>query len=314
MLIPAALVRKVHQRALAAIERVVREPGAANVETASLAVELAQKLGRLDSLVGCRERLIEILQADQDPQTGLWPRNQWHAPLVPAILRVPVLKMLGARPTHPVREIERILASKDTLRDWVENLDWSHPWGGPTGAGHSMISLTFPAADLGLISGSQLELVRERLEAYRDDVYGVWHRDHFTRPAVMQLGGATAMGLVYARFRWPLSRPEGAVRMLEELQRPTGSWYETWPAGSTDMDGAWLIDRYTCHDPVLRARALPMLERVAEYHIRRLGEPADFDKQGLVSTVNLLAILRKVFPDPQDDVPPWEFVMFAQSL
>jgi hypothetical protein len=177
-----------------------------------------------------------------------------------------------------------------------------------------MISLTFSAADLGIITQAQLELVRRALDAGRDDVYGVWHRDHFTKLAAMQLGGAFAMGIVYARFRWPLPRPEGVVRMLEEMQLATGSWSDQWPAGSTDMDAAWLLDRYTRHDAALRAWALPMLARLAEYTIARLSDPADFESPSPVSIVNLLSILRAVFPDPRDDAPPWEFVMFAEAL
>jgi hypothetical protein len=314
MVIPAPLVRKVQQRAVEAIERLAQNPDAADREAAYEAVELAQKLGRLDMLLPCREKLIPLFQKDQDPQTGLWPRNEWHAPLVPAILHVPPLKMLGGRPTHPVRAIERVVASTGSVREWLDGLDWAWPWGGPTGAGHGMISLTFSAADLGLITVAQLEIIREKLEAGRDDVYGVWHRDHFTKPEVKQLGGAFAFGIVYARFRWPLLRPEGAIRMLEELQRPTGSWSDTWPAGSTDMDAAWMIDRYTSHDAALRARAMPMLERVAEYSVARLSDPADFAKAALHTNVNLLSVLRKVFPDPQDDVQPWEFVMFAEGM
>jgi len=131
---------------------------------------------------------------------------------------------------------------------------------------------------------------------------------------MMHLGGAFAQGIVYARFGWPLSRPEGTVRMLEELQLETGSWNVNWPAGSTDMDAAWMLDRYTRHDAELRGRAMPMLERCAKYTLARLADPEDSAKASVGTHVNLLSVLRTVFPDPSDDLPPWRFVMFGKEL
>ena len=314
MIIPVKLLRRLHDTALTRIERALTEDVDGDTEKAVAAVGLAQKLGRLDLVIPHREKLILTLQKDQDPDTGLWPHEEWHVPLVPVLLRATTLRVLGARLTHPVRELERILSSDDTVRAWVETLDWSHPWGGPTGAGHNLICVTYSADDLGLITQAHLEIIRQVVEGGRDDTYGVWHRDHLKTPEMMHLGGACAQGLVYARFGWPLDRPEGTVKMLEEIQLPTGSWNENWPAGCSDMDAVWLLERYTLHDAALRRRAMPMIERCAEYTIRRLTDPDDFEKARLWTHLNLLSILRAVFPNPKDDVPPWKFIMFGQPL
>jgi hypothetical protein len=314
MTIPAGVVRNVHERALAALDELPEHAREGRAESISGFVTLALKLDRLDRVAPHREALLTALQAGQDPDTGTWAHEEWHVPLVPVLQRVTALHALGARPMHPVRELERVLSDERTLRRWVEGLDWSRPWGGPTGAGHSLISMTYSADDLGLITQSQLEIIRCIVEAGRDDVYGAWHRDHLGTPAMMHLGGGFAQGIVYARFGWPLDRPGGTVRLLEELQLESGSWNERWPAGSTDMDAAWMLDRYTRHDAALRRRALGMLERCARYTIARLGEPENAEKTSIGTHVNLLSVLRGVFPDPADDVPPWRFVMFAHEL
>ena len=314
MMIPVKLVRRIRDTARARIARALDDLDVGDAAKAGDLLGLAQKLDCLDRVPPHRDRLIEALRADQDPDTGMWTHEEWHVPLVPVLQRVPMLHLLGAPPLHPVRELERILSSDEALRDWVESLDWSHPWGGPTGAGHNLISFTYSADDLGLISQAQLEIIRQVVEAGRDDVYGVWHRDHLKTPEMMHLGGAFATGIVYARFGWPLDRPEGTVKLLEEIQLPTGSWNENWPAGSADMDAAWLLDRYTRHNAGLRKRAMPMLERCAEYTVKRLTDPDDFAKAAIDTHLNLLSILRNLFPNPNDDLPPWRFVMFGQEL
>jgi len=314
MIVPAQCVRRLRDAALERIDTILGEPDAIDASKASGLLNLAQKLDCLDRALPHRDRLLAALRADQDPETGMWVHEEWHVPFVPVLQRVTMLYLLGERPTHPVPEIERILASDETLRAWVEGLNWSHPWGGATGAGHSLIGFTYSADDLGLITQAQLEIIRRVVEAGRDDVYGAWHRDHLKTPEMLHLGGAFAQGIVYARFGWPLERVEGTVRMLEELQRDTGSWNENWPAGSTDMDAAWLLDRYTRHDAALRARAMPMLERCADYTVKRLTDPDDFAKASLGTHLNLLSVLRTIFPDPNDDLPPWEFIMFGQEL
>jgi hypothetical protein len=57
-----------------------------------------------------------------------------------------------------------------------------------------------------------------------------------------------------------------------------------------------------------------MLERLARYHVAKLSDPVEGPKQSLGSTVNLLSVLRAVFPDPADDTPPWTFVMYGAAL
>jgi len=314
MLTPAPLVRDYHRRALEAIARTLADPRALDAAAAHETVLLAQKLNRIDLVLPARDALVAALQRDQDPRTGLFAHAEYHVLLVPILERGTALHALGASFAHPVRELERILASDAALREWLDALDWAWPWGGPTGAGHNMICMTYSAADLGLISQAQLEIVRATLDAHRDETYGVWSRGHFTRPELKQLGGAFAMGIVYARFRWPLSNPAGVVRLLEEMQLPSGSWMAEWPSRSTDMDAAWLLDRYTRHDAALRTRAVAMLERLARCHVAKLGDPVEGDKQSLGSSLNLLAVLRTVFPDPGDDTPPWRFVMYGATL
>ena len=314
MIVPAQVVRAMHARALDELAQLPEHAREGRAESVSSLVTLARKLDRLDLVTPHRELLVAALQHDQDPDTGMWKHEEWHVPLVPVLQRVTALAVVGAKPLGPVRELERILADDDTLRAWVEGLDWSHPWGGATGAGHSLIGLTFSADDLGRITQAQLEIIRGIVEAGRDDVYGAWHRDYLKTPEMLHLGGAFAQGIVYARFGWPLDRPEGVVKMLEELQRDTGSWNVRWPAGSTDMDAAWMLDRYTRHDAVLRARAMPMLERCADYTLARLADPDDAAKASVGTHVNLLAVLRTLFPDPADDLPPWRFVMFGKAL
>ena len=313
-MIPVKLVRRIRDTARARIARALDDLEPDDREKVIGTIALAHRLGRLDLVLPRRERLIPILQQGQDGASGGFPHEEWHVPLVPVLLTVTGLRVLGAGLLHPVRELERILSSDEALRDWVESLDWSHPWGGPTGAGHNLISFTYSADDLGLISQAQLEIIRQVVDAGRDDVYGVWHRDHLKTPEMMHLGGAFATGIVYARFGWPLDRPEGTVKLLEEIQLPTGSWNENWPAGSADMDATWLLERYTRHDAALRRRAMPMLERCAEYTVKRLTDPDDFAKAAIDTHLNLLSILRALFPNPNDDLPPWRFVMFGQEL
>ena len=314
MLIPAPLVREYHRLAIETIARACAEPERLDAGAAHDTVLLAQKLNRIDLVLPSRDALAAALRAGQDPATGNFARAQWHVPLVPILERGTALHSLGATFEHPVRDLERIVESDASLLQWLDALDWAWPWGGPTGAGHSLISLTYSAADLGFISQAQLEIIRAAIETHRDETYGVWSRGHFTRPELKQLGGAFAMGIVYARFRWPLSRPEGVVRLLEEMQLAIGSWMSEWPSRSTDMDAAWLLDRCTRRDASLRPRALAMLERLARYHALKLADPVEGPKQALGSTINLLAVLRTVFPDPADDTPPWVFVMYGAAL
>ena len=314
VIIPTQVVRDTHDRALAALGELPAHAREGRAQNISSLITLALKLDRIDLVLPHRDALVEALQRDQDPDTGMWTHEDWHVPFVPVLQRVTALHVLDARPVHPVRELERILSSDDALRDWVEGLNWSHPWGGATGAGHSLIAFTYSADDLGLITQAQLGIIRSIVETGRDDVYGAWHRDHLKTPEMLHLGGAFAQGIVYARFGWPLDRVEGTVKMLEELQLDTGSWNAKWPAGSADMDAAWMLDRYTRHDAALRRRATAMLERCADYTLARLTDPEDSAKASVGTHVNLLSVLRALFPDPNDDLPPWKFIMFGQLL
>ena len=314
MIIPAPLVRDYHRLAVDAIARALAEPEKLDAASAHNTVLTALKLNRIDLVLPSRDALVAALRKDQDPNTGAFAHAEYHVPLVPFLERGVVLHALGATFAHPPRPLERILESGKSLDSWLKAIDWAWPWGGPTGAGHNMISMTYTADDLGLISQSQLETVRATLEAHRDETYGVWSRGRFTRPELKQIGGAFAMGIVYARFRWPLSNPAGVVRLLEEMQLPGGSWTTEWPSRSTDMDAVWLIDRYTRRDAALRPRALALLERAARYHVAKLLDPVEGPKQALGSSLNLLAVLRGVFPDPDDDTPPWRFVMYGVVL
>ncbi len=314
MVIPAPLVRELHRRALDAIARITADAVALDVHRAVEAVTLAWRLNRIDLVLPHKGALAASLRAGQDPATGNFARAEYHVPLVPFLERGTALHALGATFEHPARDLQRILASDTSLGEWLGALDWSWPWGGPAGAGHSLISLTYSAADLGLISQAQLEMIRATMEARRDENFGVWSRGCFSTPELKQIGGAFAMGIVYARFRWPLDRPEGVVRLLEGMQLPSGSWMPEWPSRSTDMDAAWMLDRYTRHDAALRTRALAMLERLASYHVAMLSDPGQCEKQSLGSSINLLSVLRTVFPDPGDDTPPWTFAMYGVAL
>ena len=145
MIIPVELVRKLHDAALEKIDQALADVDALDKQQAAGLVGLAQKLHRLDLVLPHRERLIPILQQGQDPETGDFPHEAWHVWLVPVLSTMAALRVLGATLKYPVRELERILSSDDALRDWVDALDWSHPWGGATGAGHSMIGFTYAA-------------------------------------------------------------------------------------------------------------------------------------------------------------------------
>ncbi|KPJ53700.1 MAG: hypothetical protein AMS16_05165, partial [Planctomycetes bacterium DG_58] len=108
MIVPIELVRKVAREGLERIDAALER---ADAERAAGAINLAQKLNRLDLVRPHREKLIVALQQDQDPDTGLFPKKDWHVPFVPVLLRTTSLAVLRARPVHPVRELQRILSS-----------------------------------------------------------------------------------------------------------------------------------------------------------------------------------------------------------
>ena len=206
------------------------------------------------------------------------------------------------------------------MKEWLASRNWDHPWGGPTGAGHMIGGVLFAMSDLGMMTQGMVNLIFDYLDSQRDDRYGVWAKGRFDpeNPAPAQLGGAFYFSLMYDRFKRPLPYPEGACKMLMEMQKKTGTGtYCTderlsWPYGSTDHDAICVLTRNARLNADLSNEVLPSLEWYAHYFVEQMSTDASYLPTYPVPQV--LAVLRSVFRDEQDNAPQWYYVMYQWTF
>jgi len=315
--IPAEISRRVYDDLTARIDSQIARLAAGGPVGASGLVGSAAMLARMPDLLPYRDRLIELLQGRQDPETGLITDQRdyecWPKPLAEV---TSTLRVLGATLRYPVADLER-LTDHAALAEWLASRNWDHPWGGPTGAGHMIAGAMFAMSDLGMLTQAMVNLAFDYIDTLRDETYGVWTAGRFDPddPGWVQLGGAYYFGLMYERFQRPLPRPEGACRMLIQMQRKAGTGTFCtrgdlpWPHASTDQDALCILTRHARLDAELWREVLPAIEWYARYFIERMS-----DEKTYVSgypTPQILAVLRSVLPDEADDTPHWYYRMYA---
>jgi hypothetical protein len=200
----------------------------------------------------------------------------------------------------------------------MQGCNWGHPWGGPDGAGHMVIGSMFALSDLGLLRQSTMNAAFDYLDSLRDDKYGVWSKGKFDpdKPAMAQLGGAFAFGMLYQRFNRPLHGAARACRMMMDLQSrsESGSYCcdarRAWPHGSIDMDAVFVLVRYARLNADLWQQVQPSLRKYVAYFVRQMNEKFTVE----YPVPKLLALLRPQFSEAGDDVPPYDYQMFHWSL
>jgi len=318
--IPAGISRRVYQDTSAGFQRQLGRLAAGEAVSAEGMVALARMLGNTPELMAYRDGLVELIQARQDPATGLMKDKAdyecWPKPLAEA---TSTLRVLGAALRHPVGELEK-LTDRRELQRWLETRNWDHPWGGPTGAGHMVGGALFAMSDLGMLTQAMVNQTFDYLDGLRDEEYGVWAKGRFdpANPGPAQLGGAYYFSLMYNRFRRPLPRPEGACRMLMEMQRKTGTGTFcidgrlSWPFGSTDHDALCVLARHARLNAELWREAVPAIEWYARYFVEQMSNEATYISGYPIPQT--LAILRSVFPDDADDAPHWYYVMYQWAF
>jgi hypothetical protein len=317
--IPPAITRRVFRDNAASFERRLADLAAGKGVEGGI-VETARMLGRMPDLLPHREALIDAIRSRQDPKTGLI-RDQaeyecWPKPLAEV---TSTLRVLGATLRHEVPAL-RELTDQARMREWLATRNWGHPWGGPTGAGHMIGGVLFAMSDLGMLTQAMANLVFDYIDSMRDDKYGVWAKGRFDpdNPSTAQLGGAFYFSLMYERFKRPLPHTEGACRMLMEMQdRAKVGTYNTnerlaWPFGSTDHDALCVLTRHARLNADLWREVLPSVRRYAAYFVEQMSREETYTPS--YPTPQILAVLRSVFPDPDDDAPHWYYVMYQWNF
>jgi hypothetical protein len=319
-MIPAALVRKVHADLNARFDAQFEQLKSGRDFDPDALVDLSRLLKRRHELLPCRDALIRSVQDRQDPATGLiLDQPEWVSWPKALAECTSTLRALGATLRHRVPKLDA-LAGEDALLAWMKDRNWAHPWGGAAGSGHMVAGALFALSDTGQLKQAALNRVFDHIDALRDDTWGVWAKGLFDekRPDWPQLGGAFYFGMIYDRFCRPLDRPEGACRMLVEMQQRTtdGSFCfqegRTWPFASTDHDSLYVLTRYSRLSASLREEVLPSLERYARYFVEQMGRPETYLVDYPIPKI--LAILRPIFTDPDDDLPHWDYEMYKWVL
>ena len=320
-MIPADLVRKVRDDLSAQFDELLKRLASGEAVSPGAVIDLAWLLKRMPETRLFRERLIELAQEGQDPETGLIiDRPEWESWPKPIAEKTSVLRVLGGTLKHRVQKLDR-LADAHALLAWVKSRNWDHPWGGATGAGHMVVGVLFAMSDLGMLTQHALDTVFDYLDTLRDETFGVWTRGRFDRerPGYGQLGGAFYFGMLYDRFKRPLDRPKAVCRMLVDMQNrypEHGSFCvqpdRSWPFGSYDHDTLYVLTRYSRQNPELRRQVLPAIERYARYFVEQMRHNETYTTAYPIPKV--LAILRPIFPDPDDDVPYWDYQMYKWVL
>ncbi len=320
LVIPAQITRKVHAGLTERFETQLRKLREGKPVDVTDVVELSRMLKQQHELFSHREALVRMIHDEQDPETGLIKnRPEWLCWPAALAVRTSDLRALGATLKYPVPKLEAF-TDTDALMEWVRGRNWDHPWGGPTGAGHMVAGALFAMSDLGILKQGALDRVFDCLDRLRDDTWGVWAKGHFdeSNPQWPQLGGAFYFGMIYDRFRRSLPRPEGACRMLIEMQNRTGNGSfctqesRSWPFASTDHDALYVLTRYSRLSAELRREVMPAVERYARYFVEQMTEPETFLIDYPIPKI--LAILRPMLPDPDDDVPHWDYEMYCWVL
>ena len=106
--------------------------------------------------------------------------------------------------------------------------------------------------------------------------------------------------------------------MLIEMQQrtPTGSFCfqegREWPFASTDHDTLYVLTRDSRLSASLREEVRPALERYTRYFVEQMSRTETYLVDYPIPKI--MAILRPLFTDPQDDLPYWDYEMYRWVL
>jgi hypothetical protein len=256
-----------------------------------------------------RREWVSVLQSFQDRRTGLFQPgpDAAESAIHATAFATAALKLLGSRPRHPHAWAEPLFADRETIRHWVDSLDWSQIWTGSHELGAAAAVIDAPR-------GIQLpeewaDWILEALTERLDPKTGFWKNGVFDRiwrkPTTVDLGGAAHFWWIYHHLGRPIPHPEKVIANVLALQRETGLWGTrlfngAYPQG-IDFDAliglrlAWL----QLPEEARAARRSPMvaaLERyscAAEAHLNGEGSVERLFRTShkLVGTLNALAEL-----------------------
>lgn len=175
-----------------------------------------------------RREWVSVIQSFQDRRTGRFEPGEVAAESTThaTAFATAALKLLGSRPRHPHAWAEPLFADPETIRRWVDSLDWRQIWTGSHELGAAAAVIDAPhKIDLPPEWGNwTLEAFTEKL----DPKTGLWKNGVFDRiwrrPTTVDLGGAAHFWWIYHHLDHPIPYPEKVISNLLALQRETGLW------------------------------------------------------------------------------------------
>ena len=177
------------------------------------AVNIRYSLGMPGAEPGEREETIRVLQAFQDPESGLFQERDHH-PFHTTAHCVAALEILDAVPLHPVRALEQY-ESPEGIRTLLESLDWrGNPWEqSHRGAGVFAALLILHRGGL-----AWQDAYFDWLDRHNDPQRGLGLRDAFgEQPLCHHLNGWFHYLFNYLAARRPFPHPEALIDTCLEL-------------------------------------------------------------------------------------------------
>jgi len=205
---------------------------------------------------------------------------------------VAALELLGARPLHPIRAMDR-LRTPTGIDSFLDEMDWSNPGIGLCRA--AAIASCF--AITGDVGPEWFERFFDRL-AREASVRKNRKRRRAMDPA--DLGAALSLMTIYERMRAPLPRPDSMVRMALGRQGSDGLYDPSGP-GWLDFAAAFVLERGLRQTGKRRKRVLAACENLLRASTKFLLAPgprevfAD-DPHRAAGAVSLLAVLAEALP------------------
>ena len=179
------------------------------------AVNICYSLGMPGAKPGEREETIRVLQAFQDPESGLFQERDHH-PFHTTAHCIAALEILDAAPLHPVRALEQY-ESPEGIRTLLESLDWrGNPWEqSHRGAGVFAALLILHRGGL-----AWQDAYFDWLDRHNDPQRGLGLRDAFgEQPLCHHLNGWFHYLFNYLAARRPFPHPEALIDTCLELYR-----------------------------------------------------------------------------------------------
>ncbi|MBD3351728.1 MAG: hypothetical protein GF364_09610 [Candidatus Lokiarchaeota archaeon] len=261
-----------------------------------------------------KDEWAKMINQFQNPNTGWFEKTYtMHYKEHTTAYAVAALYLIDRRPQYPLKWKHDIISSKNSMKKWINGINWSIIW--PSSHIVSGVPAALAMADEG--TDEFFNWYFDWLDKHADPKSGFYlrgfiHRIKIVRkPTKQELGGAFHMYYVYEFFnrKWPY--PEKIVDECIRLQKDNGLWDKD-VTYCIDLDGLYSMIRSSRNANWYRKSDVrESVEKYLETAERIFNDKEFFfqsyqNSHKLTGALNAIAECQKWFPDLVRTTKPWQ--------